>query len=280
MTNKEDTDSPRSLYSAPNSSAVARFYTHKSLIFSPIDIGLAASRTRLYGFYDLSPEESHADPELFKSVFFQAPMIHGSAYFSAGADVIASELQERMRANRNACSTASCDHAEIASLNLGDSIRLEAWILAAEKRQFFVREGGSVLTGSRTWPSTTLMCVANISHNFEFYKTFGQLNMPSLLPRSVYYDLVRDRSLCVAEEWVAHGFPHPEIAEVADLAARFPCKHLLNKFDAGGVPQPSLDLPQQRKLLGNGMHLGQVSLWLLFNIAFGPPLRPAPESTS
>ena len=67
-----------------------------------------------------------------------------------------------------------------------------------------------------------------------FYKKTGKNEVPALLPRGIYFDLVRERQLAVCEEWLCHVFPHPCIPDVADVAAKhFPTAELV------GFPGPS-----------------------------------------
>ncbi len=90
--------------------------------------------------------------------------------------------------------------------------------------------------------------------------------MPALLPRSIYFDLVRWRLICTLEEWLIHGYPHPDVPELADIAReRFPCVALVQKDSS-----TRLALKDQRKLLGNGMHVAQVGIFFLHSLGSTP----------
>ena len=209
----------------------------------------------------------------FGELFYREPVLPGCAYFCAPPTVVYEELAERFSTTRT---SSAADHdLEVASLAAGDAVRLEEWIYQANAQGLFEWSGSR-----KVWPESVPMCVCVISQNFAFQKTFGINEIPSLLPRGIYFDIRRHRSLTACEEWCCHGFPHLAVPELEPFAKHFPIPSLVRtgKGAGSGSDEAPFTLSEQKVLIGNGMHVAQIGLWFLFdqlgftNCVLEPPL--------
>lgn len=240
-------------------------YRQDDITFSPCDVGVPSSRERLYSRYNLTGF-TLADTGLglsFAGLFFRDSLICGDVYLCAPESVITSEHALRsIRKGGPASASASSDSGNRGKLedicspsNCG---RLENWLVLAQKKNIMSSDG------KKQWAEDVRMCIANVTQN----EGYGHLNtevMPALLRRSLLVDLVRERPVAVAEMWLIQGFPHPDIDQLPlEVRARFPFPKLVsNTRDASS----HLPLSKQIEMVGNSMHLSQIGLWVLYNIA-------------
>lgn len=194
-------------------------------------IGLPGNRERLYGAYVLVPR--HSTVELwdsgFEELFHRGVAVDAGIYLcdTAGSSIGAEE-----------------DSFEITSAK--DAV-LEGY-------QWKAIDDGLRVDGRWT-VSTALVNLSNVGSYAHVYSEC----FPTLLKSSKLYDMVRDRTVGMAELWLAHGFPHPSIAGVSEHHAYFPCSRLVDPANA-----ECLTVASQRNLLGNSMHVAQMGAWFLY----------------
>ena len=108
--------------------------------------------------------------------------------------------------------------------------------------------------------------IVNLKQTSHFAPKANFLYMPTLLRGSLLYDLVRKRTVLLAEHWLMQGFPHPDIEALPQyMRGEFPFTALVTTSTSTGS-QPALSTGAQRSLTGNAMHVSQVGLWFLYNI--------------
>jgi hypothetical protein len=263
----ERIDAPRSLYCItevePDESSAP--YDHKSTKFGPPNIGLWTNRLRLYGEFQKSDRIQSLCNGLEFEDFFYAPVCRtGDALLVATPEVIKYELQERLLTARlerpslvgvdmGGGSLTDMEAFEVQALCPGDYSRLEGWDIQAYKKGLYQRDRQ---TGHRVWNQP--MMIANVSQEIKYWGSLSATVFPAVLPTGMYYDLVRRRAVTVCELWLAHGWPHPDVYAVRDFWDYFPCPELVSMSSASS---PKLTLGAQKDLIGQGMHLGQMSLW-------------------
>ena len=100
------------------------------------------------------------------------------------------------------------------------------------------------------------MALGNLAQEQQFWGAPMTKTFPSILPRAVLFDMVQQRSVTVAEQWLACGWAHPDIPEVANHACDFPFQELVSLTSTS----LRLTLAEQRDLLGNSMNFGQLAV--------------------
>ena len=255
-------DIPKSIHSDSGSGQC--IYAHKSKVFSTKQLGLQVSRKRLYAFYWRMLRSQQQSVPTFEDNFFQPPFVNASVYMVAPKKVIADEAASRLALNKTSCQSAASSSLQIASLNSGDAQRMEAWESYLEHHVYYTRDETKARdhAASKVWHATTKLCVGNISQDPEFYKYVGDVVYPAILPRSIYYDFYRSRVVTTLEMWLIHGWPHPGITSISDIADEWcPFPEALAHTTVEGPD--TLSYREQRTLLGNGMHFQQIGVWFL-----------------
>ena len=92
--------------------------------------------------------------------------------------------------------------------------RLEGWRTLAERNGLIQ---WSEADGEHFWSQDVDMCVVNVQQNDNYFKKLGTEVMPTLMRKSLLWDLVRERAVSVAEGWLIQGVPHPDVVELDEL---------------------------------------------------------------
>ena len=244
---------PRSVFIRPDEDAMDASppYLHNSCIFSSSDLGTWNKRGRLYAAYHMGGGRVQVlQNDCRFEDHFKRPMNTGAGYLVADEAMVKFELGQRLEAAR--VRRAAFDDSfkpEEAALSNGDFGRLEGWRLKAHKARLRDESGVWVVP----------MALGNVSQNDSYWGRLATVLFPSVLPRAVYYDFVRDRAITISEVWLSMGWPHPDYASLGEDTAFFPYPSLVSM-----TSQNRLSLNAQRALLGNGMHLAAIGSWYFY----------------
>lgn len=106
------------------------------------------------------------------------------------------------------------------------------------------------------------VAVVNITQRVEFMDLRASPVMPTLLRKSILWDLVRDEMVHPAVHWIVMGFPHPAFLPPGQLADQFPFTNIvLRSVETGG-----LKLSAQLALQGNSMHWAAAAASLCYGL--------------
>ena len=164
---------PKSL--APSTSSVFSIcapaphtYDQDSLVFSPAELGVPASRIRFYARYNLETmvRRRHAAQLDFAGFFFCDRQASGFI------DLVSDPHEEQ---------------DAMPPLTPAMQGRLESWYVSAQKNCYCADMGAQ-------WSREVKLCICDISQNSDF----GQLKtrgMPALLRKTMLYDMIRRRHL-------------------------------------------------------------------------------------
>ena len=236
-------------------------YSHESEIFNLLQLGLKISRARLYAAYHWEGRVVRLTLALeWEEFYFSSSCARPDIYFCADSETVAFEQRSRVSAmQQSVCDDepGELDLVDVETLTLtnGDFDRLTGWDLKSKKHGLC-----EVANGMKIWQ--VAMAVANVGQRSEYWGNIPTMHLPALLPRCVFFDMVRRRQITVMELWVAQGYPHPDIAELQPIAHHFPCPHLVSRKS-----KRPFDLVAQRRLIGNGMHVCAVGLWFLHQVS-------------
>ena len=128
------------------------------------------------------------------------------------------------------------------SLSEGDFNRLEEWEFQARQRHHC-----SVREGVQEWASEIM--VANVAQNASYWGQLATTFFPSVMPRALYWEMIRRRVVCALELWLINGWPHPDVEEAADLFEFLPFPQLVSRTSASSE---RLNVNEQKQLLGKG----------------------------
>ena len=233
-------------------------YYHESETFNLIQLGLRVSRLRLYAAYHWEPRVARIALAIdWQGFYLSKSCARPDIYFCADDETIAFEQRARASAMRCVDQLGDNDLVDIETLTLtnGDFERLLGWDLQSRRSGLY-----EVVDGLKIW--NVQMAIANVGQRSEYWGKIPTMHLPALLPRCVFFDLVRRRQISVTELWVAQGYPHPDVPELAHLAHHFPSPHLVSRKSSR-----RFDLTAQRKLIGNGMHVCAVGCWFLHQVS-------------
>ena len=227
-------------------------YVCRTCTFAPTDLGAPTNRKRKYTSFALQPWLSYDVPcPSFSDLFFKAVVLHASAYLDAVPEEIRRAELEMMKLERGASPAA----AIMASMGAGTVERLDDWMSLA-KGMGLITEEGSAQEGLQ-------MALVDTTQRAAFSKRVSTDCWPTLLTRTLLFDLVKQEFVPVASHWLAQGWPHPLAASIpAAIRAKFPTSSetVDGRHDKG---RNTLGTYEQRALVGNSMHVCAVSLWVL-----------------
>jgi hypothetical protein len=165
--------------------------------------------------------------------------------------------------------TAKCYIDEDSQMCAGDDGRLEGCLLRAHRQR---------LCNDRFKDWVVPFGLVNISQNDDFARASFEC-FPTFTRRYKLYDIVSERLVSRKVLWAAQGFPHPGLACLPEELRRlFPFPSLVQEALAHGpVEEPGsqqtvLGDGAQRALMGNSMHLAQITAWLCFCLSVSRPL--------
>jgi hypothetical protein len=242
---------------ASGDQALTPLYSHASLIFNLPQIGVMVSRRRLYARYhrnrsvNVTPEDIGVR---FEDIYYAQARCTANVYMVADEAVIAMERSCRLL-SVDADMTAGASSTELQCLSTGDFNRLEGWAIQAMKSGLCERTAD----GATEWHVRVALAV--ISQTDNYWGKIQTVGAPAVLPRHVIFDLVRQRAVTAMEEWILQGYQHPDAEALTELAEHFPIPQL---FAQG---RDRLQLADQKKLIGNGMHLATVGAWTMHQLS-------------
>jgi hypothetical protein len=216
-----------------------------SAIFSPKSLGIPVARTRKYTWgwlrSHLTVDERHRFLDMF------------GARLCCDAGCILSAATSR-----------ECSQEEL--LSAGYDARLEGVLLQAAR-------AGKCDASFEHW--AVKFGLTNITQNASHARIAYDV-VPTLTRRFKLYEVVSKKLVDIPHLWAAQGFAHPDLSELPEqLAEYFPCQSLVTQGSASSSSRGSaggqLSNAAQQSLLGNAMHLAQVSAWFAFCLAVSCP---------
>jgi hypothetical protein len=255
----DDGDDNEASNSNDNPDADSGRFSHSSLILNLPQLGVVVSRKRLYASYHRE-RSIKVTPEVlgvsFSEMYSAQPGCTADVYMVADEAVIALERECRMmRMDADQDMFAGSSNPELQSICTGDFTRLEGWKLKAIKTGRCERTAH----GAMEWRVPVALAV--ISQNDGYWGEVQTAIAPAVLPRHVIFDMVRERLVTVMEEWIMQGYPHPDAEPLNALAEHFPIPQLV-------VRGPNrLPLVDQKKMIGNGMHVVAVGTWIMHQMS-------------
>ena len=105
--------------------------------------------------------------------------------------------------------------------------------------------------------------LVNLQNTSDYCPRSSSSAFPRPLCSSTLYDLCQDRPVCLAEVWLAQGFPHSTISGVPTRLSKFFTSSAL----ASGTASPLVTYEDEKVMVGNTMHFGMVALFFLYILA-------------
>ena len=223
------------------------YYRMHYASFRPKDVGVPGTRPRQYLAFHLWPYVRVAEGvDSFESCFYKALRVDASVYMVASEEAVAEEFsrtQKESRRLRRSTSGHSDTAQDLWSPHHHQS--LEGYRLLAVKKNLCSSEDDP------QWDCK--VAIVNIHNRPEYTPSIATECAQALLrgANSKLFDLVRNREVLVSEMWLMQGFGHPEIR-----SSVHPCGNALRKFR----------LADQRKVLGNAMHLCQMATFFAYHL--------------
>ena len=244
-----------------------RSYEMFSILFSPHDMGIPSIRYRKYTTFHLkgvatllgkgSPRPNEWRQDSFRNMFFRKVVVDARIYMvgreaqrsqeASEPEIIVEEAEESKEVDH----VGNCtDNKTLLSLPSIQSLDVESRLRLLEYMSI-ARE--SRASGSSSTLSGVALC--NLFQNASFNSAVTDL-APTLLKKSVLFDLMHCRPVPPRTHWLIQGFPLPGVASPT-VAEAFP------------FPEMWLDLNdvETRAATGNSMHLAAVGSMLTFAIA-------------
>jgi site-specific DNA-cytosine methylase len=244
-------------------------YLVKSIVFSPLDLGIPTRRTRQYSLCirkDMLVFKVDWSIETMREIVWRTVACNARIYFRA-PDCLKVPALDEMAAKRHLPSLASAQGRNIPASNIlakGDRSRLQAYINA------WVNMRGSHLT----------FLAVNVKQSQEYYKRVDDM-LPVLTTASALIwgrdtqgqlkPSYIDRPLLGYESYGAHGYP-------VLLPAAHPLTKLLPRLLSvrAMVDKTAPNDKTSKRFVGNGMHLSQVGLAVACAL-FGVVPRPVSD---
>lgn len=218
----------------PNEADDLESWVVRSVAFSPEDVGIPCNRTRRYSSVSHSSVDSRKSccyPS-FAAVFFRTLAVDAAVFFPP-------DWWQQPRQLLQDIDLSACDLA-----------RLEGHCV-------YHNYLGSCDGFFDSWEIP--LAIADVTQEARFRPAQSRL-FPTQMLRSVFWDLVRNRRVPSHVLWLAHGFPHP--AATAQMS-----EEQQHGFDSSIFPAlADLSYRSQQRVLGNSMHLSQISLWCLYHL--------------
>ena len=131
-------------------------------------------------------------------------------------------------------------------LSAGDYQRLEGHRLNFAKK----------VSAGMVMPAVALV---NVRQGGSWSRPIKYVSRPTLITRSLLFDLVSDRIITSAEHWHVQGYGHPSMT-AERFSHRFPFSgHIVDPRRKGGA-----SIAAQRQMLGNSMHRAAITCWLIY----------------
>lgn len=242
----------KSLARSPVSSfaSCAGSYASFSQLLCPTMLGLPCRRVRKYNLWifketaqiDLPPCYTFNDA--FQEICYRNMQMTIASYLVAPPHVVLAETRDALRRQG-----IHFEEEELVTNCMGvtsaDWHRIEQYMEEAGNKGLFVGScAADNMDGKHTWSCSAAL--VNASQNVSFCSSIDTEQAPTLLRRSIIFDLVQQRLLAVPEHWMIQGYPHPQLLGKCKLSNMFPFSLM------------KLTPPQVRHLTGNGMHIACV----------------------
>ena len=220
-------------------------YDMKVSVFCPSDLGMPVRRPRKYCAFELLPIRFPPLGIRFRDLFFRQLVCSGKVFMIATKDELEFEQDNRGK---------KASGSEEANIGNGLMDRLDGFMAQAKRQKLCDSSGGN-------WKIDAGF--VNPLQNIEFTSGVSTC-VPTLLCKSRIFDLVACRELLVSEMWRAQGVAFPGRNLPTAVTPETNVVAVLSSVN--NKSKNAISVTDQRRLVGNAMHAGQVTSWILYSV--------------